>query len=106
MDTCGKVRPGTSLTKGSIHSMMTHGQYKGICVKRTIPRKYGIFFALTVTLFVWSLAVPSKNSYAIKSVIDQAQDQGYTDGMVREVSKLFPDSRALLRARELAVPPA
>jgi len=86
--------------------MMTHGQYKGICVRRTIPRKYGIFLMLTVTMCLWSLAVPSKNSYAIKSVIDQAQDQGYTDGMIREAAKLFPDSRALLRARELALPPA
>lgn len=86
--------------------MMTHGQYKGICERRTIPRKYGIFFMLTVTLFVWSLAVPSKNSYAIKSIIDQAQDQGHTDGMVRELAKQFPDSRALMRARELAIPPA
>ena len=86
--------------------MMTHGQYQGICVRRTIPRKYGIFLMLAVTLFAWQLAVPSKNSYAIKSVIDQAQDQGATDGMVREVAKLFPDSRALLRARELAIPPA
>ena len=85
---------------------MPHGAYQGICVKRTIPRKYGIFIMLAVTLFVWSLAVPPKNSYAIKSVIDQCQDQGYTDGMVREVAKLFPDSRALLRARELAIPPA
>lgn len=83
---------------------MPHGAYQGICVKRTIPRKYGIFIMLAVTLSVWSLA--PRNSYAIKSVIDQCQDQGYTDGMVREVAKLFPDSRALLRARELAIPPA
>lgn len=85
---------------------MPHGAYQGTCVRRTIPRKYGIFIMLTVTLFVWSLAVPTKNSYAIKSVIDQCQDQGYSDGMVREVAKLFPDSRALMRARELSVPPA
>lgn len=85
--------------------MMTHGQYTGICEKRTIPKKFGTFFVLTVTLFMWSLVHP-KNSYAIKSVIDQAQDQGASDGMVRETAKLFPDSRALLRARELAIPPA
>lgn len=85
--------------------MMTHGQYTGTCTRRTIPKKYGTFFVLTVTLFMWSLVHP-KNSYAIKSVIDQAQDQGASDGMVRETAKLFPDSRALLRARELAIPPA
>jgi hypothetical protein len=84
---------------------MPQGQYLATCVRANIPRKYGIFLLLTVVLMVWVLAVPSHKSYAIKSVIDQTQDQGYTDGMVREVAKLFPDSRALLRARELASPP-
>jgi hypothetical protein len=85
---------------------MPHGQHQGTCVHRSIPRKYAIFLLLAMTLSVWVLAVPPHNSYAIKSVIDQAQDQGYTDGMVRELTRLFPDSRALLRARELSVPPA
>src|ERR1051325_8979289 len=59
---------------------MPQGQYQATCVRRSIPRKYGIFFLLTVTLMAWVLAVPSHKSYAIKSLIDQAQDQGYTDG--------------------------
>src|SRR5579862_6935703 len=84
---------------------MPQGQYLATCVRRNVPRKYGIFLLLTVVLVVWMLAVPAHNSYAIKSVIDQAQDQGMSDGMVRDIAKLFPDSRALLRARELNNPP-
>ena len=80
---------------------MPEGQYQETCVRRGVPRKYAIVAVLSVVLLAWVLALPSQRSYAIKSVIDQCQDQGYTDGMVREVANLFPDSRALLRAREL-----
>jgi len=82
------------------------GQYQGTCIRHGFPRKFLIFSLLAVTLMVWVLAVPTRRSYAIKSVIDQCEDHGYTDGMVREVAKLFPDSRALLRARELMAPPS
>ena len=50
--------------------MMTHGQYKGTCVQRTVPKKYGIFFLLTVTL----LSGPEKlcSAFGITGALDGA----------------------------------
>lgn len=76
----------------------------GATGRRTLTRKQGVMLIVAGSLMAWALAVPSRPSYAIKSLIDQAQDQGYTDGMIQEIVSLFPDSRALWKARQLSQP--
>jgi len=56
--------------------------------------------SLTVVLVLLSTLFTSE-SHALKPLLDQADDMGYSEPLIKEVSRLFPDSRRDHALREL-----